>query len=137
MNISRVMIAAAVFALTGATAHSADKPTRAEKNEARLAEMLKGRKAGEPVSCIPEFQSSRMEVIEGVAMVYGMGKTIYVAKPDRPESWQWGDIMVVKRTGGQLCNTDIIHTVDRMSGFTTGVVFMSKFVPYTKQAKQD
>ena len=41
--------------------------------------------------------------------------------------------MVVKRTGGQLCNTDIIRTVDRMSGFTTGVVFMSKFTPYTKQ----
>jgi hypothetical protein len=133
MNILRVMIAAAVFALTAATAHAADKPTRAAKSEARLAEMLKGRKAGEPVSCIPEFQASRIEVIEGVAMVYGMGKTIYVAKPDRPESWRWDDIMVVKRTGGQLCNTDIIHTVDRMSGFTTGVVFMSKFVPYTKQ----
>ena len=133
MNTSRLMIAAAVLALTGATAHSADKPTRAEKSEARLAEMLKGRTAGEPVSCIPEFQSNRLEVIEGVAMVYGTGKTIYVAKPDRLEPSQWDDIMVVKRMGSQLCNTDIIRTVDRMGGFTTGVVFMSKFVPYTKK----
>jgi hypothetical protein len=133
MNISRLIIAATVLAFAGATAYSADKPTRTEKSEARLAELLKGRTAGEPVACIPEFQSSRLEVLEGVAMVYGIGKTIYVAKPDRLESTQWDDIMVVKRTGGQLCNTDIVRTVDRTSGFTTGVVFMSKFVPYTKQ----
>jgi hypothetical protein len=133
MNTSRLMVAAVAFALTAANVYPADKPTRAEKNEARLAEMLKGRTAGEPIACIPEFQSSRVEVIKGVALVYGTGKTIYVAKPDRLDSMQWDDIMVVKRTGGQLCNTDIVRTVDRMSGFTTGVVFMSKFVPYTKQ----
>jgi hypothetical protein len=133
MNNSRLSIAAAALVFTGATAYSADKPTKAEKNEARLAELLKGRAAGEPTACISEFKSSRVEVIEGVAMVYGTGKTIYVAKPDRLNDMQWDDIMVVKRTGGQLCNTDIIRTVDRMSGFTTGVVFMSKFVPYTKQ----
>jgi hypothetical protein len=136
MKTSRLMIAAAVLALTVATAHAAgkanDKPTRLEKNEARLAEMLKGRTAGEPVSCIPQFQSSQIEVIEGVALVYGWGKTLYVAKPDHPNAMQWDDIMVIKRTGSQLCNTDIIRTVDRMSGFTTGVIFLSKFVPYKK-----
>jgi hypothetical protein len=133
MNTSRLLIAATVLIFAGAAANSADKPTRLEKSEARLAEMLKGRTAGEPMSCIPEIHSGRVEVLEGVAMVYGQGKTLYVAKPDLMNSMQWDDIIVVKRTGGQLCNTDIIRTVDRMSGFTTGVVFMSKFVPYTKQ----
>lgn len=132
MNTSRLMIAAAVLALTATAAHPADKPGKLAKNEARLAEMLKGRTAGEPLACIPEFQSSRVEVIEGVALVYGSGKTLYVAKPDRPDQMQWDDIMVVRRTGSQLCNTDIIRTVDRMSGFTTGVVFLGKFVPYRK-----
>jgi hypothetical protein len=132
MNTSRLLIAATVLVFAGATAYSADKPSRAEKSEARLAELLKGRTAGEPVGCIPEFQSSRLEVLEGVAMVYGSGKTLYVAKPDRPDTVQWDDIMVVKRTGGQLCNTDIVRTVDRTSGFTTGVVFLNKFVPYSK-----
>ena len=132
MNTSRLLIAAVVLMFAGAAAHSADKPTRAEKNEARLAELIKDRTAGEPVGCIPEFQSSRLEVIEGVALVYGSGKTLYVAKPDRPDTVQWDDIMIVKRTGGQLCNTDIVRTVDRTSGFTTGVVFLNKFVPYSK-----
>jgi len=132
MNPTRLMIASAVLVFAAAAANAADKPTKAEKNEARLAELLKGRTAGEPVGCIPEFQSTRVEVIEGLALVYGMGKTIYVAKPDQPGTVQWDDVMVVKRTGGQLCNTDIIRTIDRFSGFTTGVVFMGKFVPYRK-----
>jgi hypothetical protein len=132
MNTSRLLIAAVVLMFVAAAAHSADKPTKAEKNEARLAELIKDRTAGEPVGCIPEFQSSRLEVIEGVALVYGSGKTLYVAKPDRPDTVQWDDIMIVKRTGGQLCNTDIVRTVDRTSGFTTGVVFLNKFVPYSK-----
>lgn len=132
MKASRLMIAAAVFAMAAATAPAADKPTRQEKNEARMAELLKGRVAGEPVSCIPDFQASRVEMIEGQGMVYGSGKTIYVAKPDHMHSMQWDDIMVVTRTGGLLCNTDIVRTMDRMTGFTTGVVFMGKFVPYRK-----
>jgi hypothetical protein len=127
-----MIIAAAVLAFAGATAQGADKSQRVAKNETRLAELLKGRTAGEPLSCIPEFQASKVEVLEGVALVYGSGKTLYVAKPDRPDAMQWNDVMVVKRTGSQLCNTDIVRTVDRMSGFTTGVVFLSKFTPYTK-----
>jgi hypothetical protein len=133
MNTSRLLIAAAVLVFAGATAHSADKPTRAEKNEARLAEMLKGRSAGEPVTCIPAYQSSRLEIIEGVALVYGGGDTLYVSKPLNPESLRRDDIVVIERTGGQLCYNDIVRTVDRSAGFTTGAVFLSKFVPYRKQ----
>lgn len=132
MNTSRLMIAAAVLALAAAAAHAADKPTRNEKNEARLAKMLEGRTAGEPVSCLPEYQTSRLEVIEGVGLVYGAGKTVYVARPADPDSLRWDDIVVINRTGGQLCHTDIIRTIDRLSGFTTGAVFLSKFVPYRK-----
>lgn len=133
MNTSRLLIAAAALVFAGATVQSADKPTRAEKNEARLAQMLEGRTAGTPVTCIPAFQSSKLQVIEGVAMVYGSGDTLYVARPTKPDSMRWDDIVVINRFGGQLCHTDIIRTVDRMSGFMTGVLFLDKFVPYKKQ----
>jgi hypothetical protein len=133
MNTVTKLIAAAVLLIAGATAPAADKPSRAEKNEARLAELLKDRTAGKPVSCIPAFEADKLEVIEGVAMVYGRGKTLYVARPSNPQSMRWDDVVVINRTGGQLCHTDIIRTVDRMSGFTTGVLFLDKFVPYKKQ----
>jgi hypothetical protein len=125
---------AAVLALAGATAEGADrKQTRAEKNEARLAKLIEGRTAGTPVSCIPAFKSDKLEVIDGVAMVYGDGDTIYVGKPSDPRSLRRDDVIVINRFGGQLCHTDIIRTVDRMSGFTTGALFLEQFVPYKKQ----
>ena len=133
MNTFRPLIAAALLLVAGATALAADKQSRAEKNEARLAKLLEGRVAGEPVSCIPAFQTNELEVIEGVAMVYGRGETLYVGRPSNPQSLRWDDVVVINRSGGQLCNTDIIRTVDRMSGFTTGAVFLDKFVPYKKR----
>jgi hypothetical protein len=133
MKTVKPLIAAAVLLVAGATALAADKPTRAEKNEAKLAKLLEGRVAGEPVSCIPTFQANDLQTIEGVAMVYGRGDTLYVARPANPQSLRWDDVVVIKRTGGQLCHTDIIHTVDRMSGFTTGALFLDRFVPYKKQ----
>jgi hypothetical protein len=133
MNTVTPLIAAAVLLVAGATAVAADSPSRAEKNQARLTELLKGRTAGTPVSCIPAFQANNLEVIEGVAMVYGRGETLYVARPSNPQAMRWDDVVVINRSGGQLCHTDIIRTVDRMSGFTTGVLFLDKFVPYKKQ----
>jgi hypothetical protein len=130
MKTTKWFIAAALLALAGATAHSAGK---VEKNEARLARMLEGRTAGEPVTCIPAPRGARLEVIEGVAMVYKSGDIIYVARPAHPEELGRDDILVIDRFGGQICNTDVVRTVDRTGGYFTGVVFLGKFVPYTKQ----
>jgi hypothetical protein len=123
------LLAGAALALTGATAALARS---AEENEAKLARMLEGRTAGEPVNCISALRSNRMEVIEHVGIVYDSGNTIYVARPSNPDSLGRNDIVVIERYGGQLCSTDVIRTVDRYQGFTTGAVFLDKFVPYTK-----
>jgi len=137
MNTSRFLIATAVLALAGTVAHCADKPAkpdkRTEKNEARLAQRLEGRIAGEPVSCIPLVQSNRLEVVEGVALVYDSGDTLYVARPTDPETLRNDDIVVIDRHGSTLCDTDVIRTVDRNGGYMTAVIFLKKFVPYKKQ----
>lgn len=134
MNTSRLIIAAAVLALAGAAAHSAGKTDKkTEKNEAKLAQRLEGRTAGEPVSCIALVQSHRLEVIEGVALVYDSGDTLYVARPTDPEMLRRDDILVIDRFGSQLCDSDVVRTIDRNVGYMTGVVFLKKFVPYKKQ----
>ena len=101
-----------------------------ERGEARLAEMLAGRTAGEPQSCISAFAANRLTVIDETAVVYDAGDTIYVARPDNPRSLDSQDVLVIERTGGQLCKQDFVRTVDRTLGFTTGVVFLDDFVPY-------
>lgn len=102
----------------------------AERGEARLAEMLAGRTAGEAQSCISAFADNRLTVIDETAVVYDAGDTIYVARPDNPRSLDTQDVLVIERTGGQLCKQDFVRTVDRTLGFTTGVVFLGDFVPY-------
>lgn len=129
MKSLSLILAGAALTLTGATAAFAGN---AEENEAKLARMLEGRTAGEPVNCIAALRSNRLEVIEHVGIVYDAGATIYVARPNNPESLGRDDVVVIDRHGGQLCNTDVIRTVDRYQGFTTGAVFLDNFVPYRK-----
>jgi hypothetical protein len=125
------ILAGAALLAMGASAASAE--SLAEKGEARLAQMLEGRTAGEPVTCINAVRSNRLQVIEHVGLVYDAGETIYVSRPSDPKSLGPWDVPVIERFGSQLCKTDLIRTVDRSGGYFTGPVFLGDFVPYTKQ----
>ena len=130
MKRTFVAIATAALALTGTQAQA---ETRMEKNEARLAQMLEGRVAGEPQSCVSAFRTNDIEVLEYVGIVYDAGDTIWVARATDPRSLGMNDIPIIDRFGSQLCRHDVIRTVDRYSQFTTGAVFLQDFVPYTKE----
>jgi hypothetical protein len=137
MNTPRLIIAG-VLALAAATVQSADQAEpkvdkKTQAGEARLAQRLEGREAGEPVSCIPVLRPNQLEVIEGVALVYDAGDTIYVARPNDPQTLGRDDVVIIDRHTSQLCNTDVVRTVDRNTGFFTGVVFLGKFAPFKKQ----
>lgn len=129
MKTFATLLAGAALALTG-TAASAE--TRAEKGEAKLARMLEGRTAGEPVDCINAMRSNRIEVIEHIGIVYDAGDTIYVARARDPRALGPWDVPVIERFGSQLCTTDVMRTVDRSGGYTTGPLFLDDFVPYTR-----
>ncbi len=118
-------------ALTGMAATGAEAKPK-QTGEQKLAKMLEGRVAGEPRSCIFTTPSSSIRVIDDTALVYRSGGTLWVNVPADPSSLDDDDIMVVRRTGSQLCNLDVITTVDRYSGFYNGNVFLGDFVPYRK-----
>ena len=105
----------------------------ASKGEQRLAEMLEGRVAGEPVNCIRQLPSARMTTIDQTAYVYGSGKTIYVQRTKNPESIDGRDALVSRRFNAtQVCRMDPMTTVDPVLGFFTGAVFFEDFIPYTR-----
>ena len=133
MKLSALIVAAAVLSFAGAAAHTADKVDKdTQESEAKLAHKLEGRTAGEPVSCIPLQRLNELEVIYGVALVYETGDIIYVSRPSHPEELRRDDIVIIDRHTSQLCNSDVIQTVNRDVGYITGVVFLGKFVPYKK-----
>ena len=126
-----IVLAGAALALTGATTATAE--TRVEKAEARLARMIEGRTAGEPVRCISALRDNRIQVIEHVGIVYDAGDTIYVARATHPNMLDYWDVPVIERFGSQLCTNDIMRTVDRSGGHITGPLVLEKFVPYTRR----
>ena len=116
----------------------AKAPAPMTKGEKRLAKLLEGRVAGEPVRCIRTLPSQRMQTIDGTAYVYGSGDTIYVQRTRDPSAISDDDALVTNRFNAtELCRLDLATTVDRVLGFFTGAVFFEDFVPYTRVRAED
>lgn len=114
----------------GAEEDGAEEMTKGEK---RLARMLEGRVAGEPVNCIRVIPNQRMVTIDKTAYVYGRGRTIYVQRTANPDDINNNDILVSRRfMASELCRQDVMTTADRILGFFTGAVFFEDFIPHTR-----
>lgn len=123
---------AATAAVLGAAAVDA-KPRLTPQQQ--LDKLLEGRVAGEPTSCIPQFETRDMQILDKTAIVYGRGTTLWVNIPKSPEYLDDDDILLTKTNGSQLCDLDIVQTLDRTSHVPNGFISLGKFVPYKKVAK--
>ncbi|MEZ5688350.1 MAG: hypothetical protein R3E21_06145 [Caenibius sp.] len=127
---SAIATAAAALAMVASAPGAVAKPK--PSGEEQLAKMLEGREAGEPQSCISMFDSYNLRVIHRTALVYKRGDTVWVNRPANPEDLDYFDVLVMKRTGSQLCKQDIVTTMDQSTHMFTGSVFLGDFVPYKK-----
>lgn len=121
------IIAAAAIAAAPAAAREKLTP------EAQLDKMLEGRVAGEPQNCISLASARSSTIIDGTAIVYRAGSTLWVNRPKGgAESLDDDDILVTKTIGSQLCSIDAVQLVDRTSHFYSGFVSLGEFVPYRR-----
>ena len=133
--ITSTLAAAALFAAQPAIAddHADDQAVEMTKGEKELAELLEGRVAGEPQTCIRQLPSDHVKAIDKTAYVYGRGNTIYVQRTSNPERIDDRDVLVSRRfSSTQLCRTDVTNTVDPLNGMFTGTIFFEDFIPYTR-----
>lgn len=129
MRAGLVAAALALFPLAGA-AHA--DPV----GETGLAKMLEGRVAGAPLSCVPA-RLTQATVIDKTAIVYRVGSTLYVNRPNSgADQLDSDDIMVTRQFSSQLCNVDKIDQLDRGTRNWRGFVLLGDFVPYTKPTKR-
>lgn len=129
--MTKRMIATILATATMALAPVASAQDTPSKGEQELAKLLEGRVAGEPEDCI--FVSStnpQMNIIDETAIVYEQGGTIWVNRPNNPETLDDDDILVTERFGGNYCRLDRTYMVDRTGGFFSGALFLNQFVPY-------
>ena len=140
LSLASGLAALALIGSTSAVAEDSAEESAKEmtKGEAKLAELLEGRVAGEPQDCIRDIGRTQLKTIDETAYVYGRGRTIYVQKTRDPSDIDDSDILIINRFGGtQICRLDFIRTVDRYSGFFTGGVQFDKFIPYTRVDKEE
>ena len=111
----------------------ADENAQMTRGEEKLAKLLDGRVAGEPQSCIRTLGSRNLSQIDGTALTYRDGDTVWVNYTRNPDSIDDRDIMVIDRfSGSSLCRTDQVKLVDRVNGFLSGILLLDEYVPYKK-----
>ncbi len=128
-----IAVATAAALLSAPAVYAKQKMTGEEK----LAKILEGREAGEPVDCISMHRTRNARIIDKTAIVYDAGRVIYVNRPTNPRQLDDDDIMVTKLHTSQLCSVDVVRLRDRSSFFPSGFVGLEKFVPYRKVAVND
>lgn len=122
-------ILAASLLAAGTPAAAQEKPAR---GEAELAQMLEGRTAGEPKRCLSDSERRNLRVIDGTALVFESGNTLYVNRPEGARFLDWSDLPVFKIWGSQLCEKDQVELRDSASLMRGPILFMGEFVPYRR-----
>jgi hypothetical protein len=100
-----------------------------------LARTLAGYSIGPAVRCIPNYPTTRMEIIDDGTILFRGNRTIYL---QRPPGGCFGigshsSTLVTQIRGvNQLCQGDINRLVDTSSGMGGGSCVFGPFVPYRK-----
>ena len=122
-------------ALVACTTTAAEQPIRSVKAQKQYDQLLAGKVAGAPVSCLPSYNQNDMVVIDErtVAFRQGSGR-VWVNHMQGGCSNLGGSYALVTRTFGsaQLCRGDIGQVVDLTNHFTVGSCVFGDFVPYTR-----
>ncbi len=136
-NIFLTSTGGAALLLCGCTVTNADSTPIAltEKQSNLLQKQISGKVAGEPVSCISNFQSDDIIRVSDDMLLYKIsGRLVYQnrLKSPCPGLASDRDIMVTERFGNQQCRGDIIKLEDRIGGIPGPFCILGDFVPYRK-----
>jgi hypothetical protein len=126
-------LAAGAALLAGSAVAAKPKLT----GEEQLNKLLEGRVAGQPVNCLPLFDTRDQQVIDKTAIVYGTGRTIWVNRPMNAQDLDRDDVMVSDIHTSQVCKLDVVRLHDRSGGWYRGFVGLEQFVPYRRVPAAD
>lgn len=107
------------------------------KQAATLEKALAGKVAGDKVSCISRVPQTNLTVISNNVLLYRASKRL-IYKNELIGSCNgltYGDTMIVRSFGPQLCRGDFATSANLMTGMTTGSCALGDFVPYRAPGK--
>lgn len=117
--------------LTGCAGSYAPRPLT-EKQTVALDKALAGKVAGEKRSCINREPQTSLTVISNNVLLYRVsGKLVYKNELiGSCNGLTYGDTMIVRSFGSQLCRGDFTTTANLQSGIQTGACALGDFTPY-------
>ena len=131
-SISLLLIGAFIV---GCTTGAAEQPIRTAAKQRQYDQMLAGKVAGRPVSCLPTFRQDDMVVIDDSTVAFRQGSSrTYVNHMQGGCSNLGGGYALVTRSfgGSQLCRGDIAQVVDLTNRMTVGSCVFGDFIPYAR-----
>jgi hypothetical protein len=125
--------------LAGATlvscAAGPQEPTRSAQSVRQYEQLLAGKVAGPPVSCLPSYNANDMVVIDERTVAFKRGSNqVYVNHMQGGCSNLGGGYALVTKTfgGSGLCRGDVAQVVDIRNRMTVGSCAFGEFIPYTR-----
>lgn len=103
-----------------------------DKQAAELDKALAGKVPGEKQSCINREPQTNLTVISNNVLLYRVSRKL-VYKNELIGSCNgltYGDTMIVRSFGSQLCRGDFTTTANLQTGITSGACALGDFIPY-------
>lgn len=130
---------ALIATLAGCSYAPPRAPMVDQRAQARLAQLVEGKVAGVPQSCLPQYRMQDMIVIDDNTIAFRDGTNrVWITHPQGGCNLlgAGGYTLVTRRaTGMGLCRGDIGEVVDLRSRSTVGSCAMGDFVPYERPAR--
>ena len=130
-SVIPLLLVTATAACTAAPPPQAAAPD--PRAQARLAQLVDGKVAGAPESCLPSWRTHRMTVIDDSTIVFQTTPArVWVQRTQNPCNLLSAGpyALVTRNTMGQLCRGDIAQVADTMNNTTVGSCVMGDFIPY-------
>ncbi|MFL6722024.1 MAG: hypothetical protein ACJ8FT_09525 [Sphingomonas sp.] len=132
----RVIFMLIAGAMVASCTTAPDLPTREPAKQAELQQLLVGKVAQQPISCLPHYRSNDMRVIDDQTIAFrdGSARTYVSHMLGSCSDLASGHYALVTRQFGSadLCRGDIARVVDTLNGFTVGSCSFGDFVPFVR-----
>ena len=104
-----------------------------------LAQLLAGKTAGPPVSCLPSYNANDMRVIDGRNVAFRLGsRQVYLMQlsPGCHLLGTGGYALLTRQFGGLgMCQGDIAQVVDTTARMTVGSCGIERIIPCTASGR--
>ena len=128
-----ILVAAAALG-SCATASPEEMAAQASRDQAKLASLTAGKVPGTPMSCLSNWRSRDMVVVNENVVAFRDGqKRVYINNMNGPclGLGPGRNALVTQSTSTSLCRGDIAQVLDTASRTNIGACSFGDFVPYT------